>query len=112
MIRILIPLAALCIGAASALAEGDFEVSEDILALEGDVEYGAYLSGECTTCHLADGGEGDIPQIHGLGTEYFVTALHAYKAKHLENEVMQMIAGRMSDDEIAALAAYFQSLEQ
>jgi cytochrome c553 len=31
----------------------------------------------------------------------------AYRDKRLDNHVMQTIAGRLSDEEIAALAAYF-----
>ncbi|MEL7415886.1 MAG: cytochrome C, partial [Pseudomonadota bacterium] len=37
--------------------------------------------------------------------------LHAYKEKHRANPVMQMVTGRLANDEIAALAAYFKSLE-
>jgi len=53
---------------AAATVEAGFTVSAEILAIEGDVEYGEYLGSECTTCHQAN-------------------------------------------DEIAALAAYFKSLE-
>jgi len=89
----------------------EFSVSAEILALEGDLEYGEYLASECTTCHQADGSANGIPSITGWETEPFVTALHAYKTKHRDNEVMQIIANRMSDEEIAALAAYFKTLE-
>ena len=37
--------------------------------------------------------------------------MHAYKNKTRENPVMQMIAGRLGDEEIAALAAYFATLK-
>ena len=40
-----------------------------------------------------------------------VTAMHAYREKHRENPVMQMITGRLADDEIAALAAYFKTIK-
>jgi cytochrome c len=36
-----------------------------ILAIEGDIAYGQYLSSECTSCHIGEGGE-DIPSIRGL----------------------------------------------
>ena len=75
------------------------------------MEYGEYLASECTTCHQASGNSDGIPGIVGLDIETFVTAMHAYKEKHRENPVMQMITGRLANDEIAALAAYFKSLE-
>jgi len=83
-----------------------------ILAIKGDPAYGEYLSGDCTTCHQTDGGDDGIPSIVLWPEVDFVTAMHAYKNKHRSNQVMQMMAGRLSDEEIAALAAYFGSLEQ
>ncbi len=97
-------------GAMAAQVDEGFAVAPDILALEGDAEYGEYLSSECKTCHRADGDNDGIPGITGWETEDFVTAMHAYRAKHRDNQVMQMITGRLADDEIAALAAYFKSL--
>jgi len=94
----------------AAPSEPDFVVPADVLAIVGDIEYGEYLSSECTTCHQADGGNDGIPGIVGWDIETFVTAMHAYKEKHRENPVMQMVTGRLADDEIAALAAYFRSL--
>tara|TARA_R110002124_G_scaffold194858_2_gene361883 strand:+ start:754 stop:1416 length:663 start_codon:yes stop_codon:yes gene_type:complete len=82
-----------------------------ILAIEGDAEYGAYLAGECTTCHQGDGADRGIPSITHWPTEDFVVAMHAYKSKLRPHPVMQMMAGRLADEEIAALAAYFKDLE-
>lgn len=90
----------------------DHEVDPAILALKGDPEYGAYLSSECTTCHQVSGNDNGIPSIVLWPEEAFVTAMHAYKDKVRPNQVMQLIAGRLSNDEIAALAAYFKDLEQ
>ncbi|MEM6465450.1 MAG: c-type cytochrome [Pseudomonadota bacterium] len=96
---------------ATPQAVSEFQVSAEILALVGDVEYGEYLASECTTCHQADGGNTGIPSIVGWDTAPFVSAMHAYKEKHRENPVMQMITSRLANDEIAALAAYFKDLE-
>ncbi len=90
----------------------DHTVDPEILALEGDVEYGEYLSSECTTCHQTSGGDDGIPSIVFWPEEDFVTAMHAYKDKVRPNPVMQMIAGRLNNEEIAALAAYFKDLEE
>ncbi|MEM9341670.1 MAG: c-type cytochrome [Pseudomonadota bacterium] len=95
-----------------ALILATFTVPDEVLAIEGDIEYGEYLASECLTCHQADGDNDGIPGIVGLDPEYFVMAMHAYRAKHRENPVMQLVAGRLADDEIAALAAYFNSLDE
>lgn len=84
------------------------ELPPDVLALQGDAEYGAYLSSECTTCHQVDGSDQGIPSIAYWPEEDFVLALHAYKTKLRPHPVMQMIAGRLSNEEIAALAAFFK----
>lgn len=90
----------------------DHDLDPDILALKGDPEYGEYLSSECTTCHQADGADDGIPSIVLWPEEDFVVAMHAYKNKKRAHPVMQMMAGRLNAEEIAALAAYFAALEQ
>ena len=97
--------------AASAPVESGFSVPAEILALEGDAEYGEYLSGECTACHQLDGSNDGIPTITGWATTDFVMAMHAYRAKHRTHPVMEMVSARLADDEIAALAAYFKDLK-
>lgn len=95
----------------STVDEEDFEVSEEILAIVGDAEYGEYLAGDCKGCHQADGSYDGIPSITGWDIESFVWAMQSYKQKVRTHPVMQMLAGRLSDEEIAALAAYFELLE-
>lgn len=89
----------------------EVELPPEVLALVGDPEYGAYLSAECTTCHQSDGSADGIPSITLWPEEDFVVAMHAYRRKIRPHPVMQMMAGRLSDEEIAALAAYFGTLE-
>jgi cytochrome c len=83
----------------------------EVLALQGDVEYGEYLATECTTCHQRDGGYQGIPGIVGWPEEFFVLAMHAYREGLRPHQVMQMVARRLNDEEIAALAAYFSDLQ-
>lgn len=101
---------------ASDDAGRDPDVAPEILALEGDPDYGEYLSGECVTCHRidggADGGDEGIPSITGWDTAAFVTALHAYRSKHRDHPVMQLATSRLNDEEIAGLAAYFALQQQ
>lgn len=83
--------------------------AEDLLK-NADIGYGEYLSGECVTCHRIDGDDDGIPSIVGLDAEGFAYIMHAYKKKELSNNVMQLVAGRLDDEQIASLAVYFESL--
>lgn len=77
-----------------------------------DIELGRYLSAECITCHRGGRAGSTIPNIFGLGEDTFAAALKAYRARRLNNAVMQNIAGRLKDEEIEALAAYFARTRQ
>jgi len=89
----------------------DHALDPAILAIVGDPDYGEYLSGECVTCHQESGANEGIPSITGWPREDFVLAMHAYKKEIRPHPVMRMIAGRLSDEEIAGLAAYFEGLD-
>ena len=89
----------------------EVDLSPEVLAIVGDVAYGEYLASECLTCHKRDGADEGIPSIVNWYEEDFVVAMHAYKRKIRPHPVMQMMAGRLNDEEIAALAAYFAAIE-
>jgi cytochrome c553 len=77
----------------------------------GDRALGQYISGECTTCHQITGRvTGSIPQIIAWPEDQFIAVMLSYKDKHRDNAIMQTIAGKLTDAEIAALAAYFGGL--
>lgn len=82
----------------------------EVLSIVGDAEYGEYLAQECLTCHQRSGSDVGIPAITGWPEEDFVVAMHAYRNGLRPHQVMQMMAQRLGDDEIAALAAYFAGL--
>ena len=90
----------------NALAQADLA---DQIA-KADIGYGEYLAGECVTCHRKSGT--GIPQINGIEAETFVTIMKAYRSKELDNKVMQMVAGRLDDEQIISLAAYFSLLPE
>ncbi|MEL7098871.1 MAG: hypothetical protein AAGM84_08595 [Pseudomonadota bacterium] len=90
----------------------DYGLDAAPLMLGGDPDYGAYLAGECTTCHQTSGSYDGIPVITGWDALFFKIAMHEYRAKQRENPVMQTIAARLGDEEIASLAAYFATLEE
>lgn len=78
----------------------------------GDRALGEHLSSECTSCHQTSGRQvGGIPAIIGHPAEQFVALMHAYRQRQRDNEVMRAIAARLSNEEIAALAAYYESLK-
>lgn len=103
------------IGLSAALAARDAaEVEalvEAIRAIDGDPAYGEYLGGECVTCHRRSGPTDGIPRISGLPEDHFVRAMVEYREKIRTNEVMRTTASRLSDEEIAALAAHFAERE-
>jgi cytochrome c len=78
----------------------------------GDRELGQFLSSECVTCHLPSGQKvGGIPAIVGWPEESFIAVMHSYARKERDNQVMQTVAVKLSEEELAALAAYFGSLK-
>ena len=87
-----------------------YDLDPKILLVQGDPQYGAYLAGECTTCHRSDGVDAGIPSITSWPVDDFVITLQAYKNGKNVHPTMQMIATRLSDEEIASLAVYFQNL--
>lgn len=73
----------------------------------GDIEYGAYLAQECSSCHHIHVTKPGIPHIIGLPADYFIEALTEYKEGARDNATMQTIARSLDDEQIAALAAFF-----
>ena len=85
-------------------------LSEEILSIVGDRDYGKYLSSECITCHQSSGNNEGIPSITHWSVNSFVYALHSYKNGDRKHPIMEMITKRLSNEEIAALAIYFNSI--
>jgi cytochrome c553 len=78
-----------------------------------DAALGEYLAGECVGCHQLSGRtSGGIPRIVGKSENDLIAALNAYKTGKRENSVMRNIAGRLTEEEIAALAAFFAAQKQ
>ncbi|KJV05648.1 c-type cytochrome [Methylocucumis oryzae] len=82
------------------------------LVTEGD---GKRIIPPCSVCHGSDGqGEKiDIPALKGQQAGYLVDALTAYKTGARHNDIyarMRLIAEQLTDEEIKALAQYYQAL--
>jgi cytochrome c553 len=99
------PVWGACVGAALCAASGT------VLAAP-DIELGRYLSAECVSCHGAPASVSTIPNIYGRPEQALVDAVKAYRDKTRANTVMQNVAGRLKDEEIEALAAYFATIRR
>lgn len=80
-------------------------------AQAADAALGEYLSSQCTTCHQLSGKASGIPSIVGWDQESFIAVMQSYKKKERDNKVMQNIAGTLSTEDTAALAAYFATIQ-
>jgi len=78
------------------------------------------VNDECADCHKKDGNaaDGKTPSIAGSSIDYFIDVMDEYKtgdrpAMKLKDkkEDMQDVAKELSDEDIAALAAYFAKQE-
>jgi len=97
-------LPAMAMFAAGALAQ-------DKPKPKGDAAFGEYLSSLCVTCHQPTGkAVGGIPPIVAWPEDQFVAVVNSYRWKERDNEVMQTVTAQLTDEEIAALAAYFGGL--
>lgn len=86
------------------------EMGAAAMALAGDREYGEYLSSECVTCHQLSGHADGIPSIVGWPKSAFIRALFEYKTNVRGHLVMQNVTANLGNEEIAALAAFYSSL--
>lgn len=89
----------------------EIELPPEVLAIRGDREWGEFLASECTTCHQRDGAAVGIPSITYWPEDRFVVAMHAYREGLRPHAVMQNIARRLADEDIAALATYFATID-
>jgi cytochrome c553 len=77
----------------------------------GDVEAGKDKAGMCAGCHGANGqGAASNPALAGKSANQLAKALKDFKSGKRSNAAMAAIASRLSDQDIANLAAYFASL--
>jgi cytochrome c553 len=84
------------------------------LAADGNPIAGKRKSEDCGDCHGPTGaGDGDtIPQIAGLPVEKFVKAMQDFESGVRKKSPMMTKQGkRLSDQDIADLAAYYATLK-
>ena len=79
----------------------------------GNAANGKNMSAQCATCHGADGkGGGPNPPIVVLGAARFTAALNDFKSGKRKYPIMEMMAKKLSDQDIADLAAHYATLKK
>jgi cytochrome c553 len=78
----------------------------------GDIAAGKLKSATCAACHGAEGiSITDIwPNLAGQKAGYLIKSLKDYRDGGRKDPVMSPLASPLSDDDIADLAAYYNSL--
>ncbi len=81
--------------------------------LKGDAAAGAKLNASCIGCHGIPGYQASFPEVYkvpmisGQNAKYIAAALNAYKKGERKHGTMRAIAGSLSEQDIADLAAYY-----
>lgn len=101
--RTLVAAATLFVAAASAQAQG----------VTGDVQAGHSKAEMCIGCHGIQGYQNSFPEIHkvpkisGQSAPYILSALKAYQKGDRKHPSMRGIAGSLSEQDMADLAAFY-----
>jgi len=78
----------------------------------GDAAAGQAKAALCAACHGPDGIalQAEFPNLAGQGAKYIVKQLQDYKSGTRNNPIMLGMAAGLSDQDMADLAAHFESL--
>jgi cytochrome c553 len=78
---------------------------------KGDLLAGMAIAAACAGCHGSDGNSTDPknPRLAGLGAEYFVASINAYKDGSRKNDIMRDRVLTLRDQDVWDLAAYYAS---
>ncbi|WP_300654022.1 c-type cytochrome [Hydrogenophaga sp.] len=99
--------------AAATLSAAAFSVHAQ--GATGDVAAGQKKAEMCIGCHGIPGYQNSFPEIHkvpmisGQSGAYIVSALNAYKKGDRKHPTMRGIAGSLTEQDMADLAAYYAS---
>lgn len=98
------------------MAAGLFSVQAQAQeAKPGDAAAGKAKASMCIGCHGIPGYRASFPEVYqvpmisGQGDKYIAAALNAYKKGERKHPTMRGIAGSLSDQDIADLAAFYAS---
>lgn len=83
--------------------------------VKGDAKAGEKKIATCIGCHGIPGYQASFPEVHkvpmisGQGAKYIVSALTAYKKGERKHPTMRGIADNLSDQDMADIAAYYET---
>lgn len=82
-------------------------------AADADAAKGRELAARCSRCHGMNGNSTYplTPKLSGQNTRYLIKALHDFQDGTRKNSDMNRIAEQLTDQDIADLAAWFNSIE-
>jgi cytochrome c553 len=89
------------------------EPARTTTAGDGNVDLGRAAAEHCASCHGDDGNASgaDMPTLAGQDARYFIKAMKAYKDGKRQHEQMFEAANKLSEPEIADLAAFYAMQE-
>lgn len=111
--RCLTALAVLAVAMAAAFGTAPAAAQ----AVKGDAQAGSKKIAMCIGCHAISGYKASfpsvyhVPMIKGQTPRYIENALTAYRSGDRDHPTMRAIAGSLTDQDIADLAAYYGSSE-
>ncbi len=91
----------------AGLPAGRIQIGEELSLAKGEA-----TGQSCVDCHGAEGNapiDPSYPRIAGQYSDYLGHALEAYRSGNRQHALMTVQAARLSDQDIADLAAYFGS---
>jgi cytochrome c553 len=78
-----------------------------------DHRLGAQIAQTCLACHHSSGEMvGAIPGIIGYPASAFQTEMHRFKSGERKDVVMNAVAASLSEEEIVAVAHFFETFRQ
>lgn len=88
-------------------------VAPATIAVSADLATGQKLSRQCAVCHGRDGiaTDPEVPNLAGQSALYLEKSMQDYKTGIREDRRMTLIAENLSDEDIKALAAWYEAHE-
>jgi cytochrome c553 len=111
--RLSLPVSAVLLAAAAALMP--FAAQAQAAAPTGNADAGRSKAAMCVGCHEIPGYKASfpivypVPMITGQSARYIEAALQAYRKGDRSHPTMRAIAGSLSDQDMADLAALYGS---
>lgn len=96
-----------------AVAVSCVTVSSLAQETKGDAKVGGTKNAMCIGCHGIKGYQASFPEVYkvpmisGQGAKYIISALNAYKKGERKHPTMRGVAGSLTNQDIADLAAYY-----